>query len=103
MANRRDILAFYVGVIVGVVGNLLASTIVEIVNNIFKGMNASGEIIIAYWGFMFAVTSVLFFGLIKWALRRLEVEERELRAFDIGIVVCVLVGIFVIVYAIIRF
>jgi len=90
---QRDVLSFFVGVMVGIVGNLLVSTFIEMVKAMFEKSN-----ILWYWAIMFIFSSVVTFQLTKWAVRKLGIAQRELRAFDIATIILVLVGIFVIVW-----
>jgi len=90
---KRDVLSFFVGIMIGILGNFLVSTAIEMSKAIFEESN-----FLWYWALMFIFSSVFTFQLIKWAVRRLGIAQRELRAFDIATIILVLLGIFVIVW-----
>lgn len=94
--RQRDMFTFFVGIMVGILGNFLVSTTIEIAKATFEKGNISD--ILWYWALMFIISSVFTFQLTKWAVRRFGIAERELRAFDIATIILVLLGFFVIVW-----
>lgn len=95
MELKKETLAFYVGVMVGVMGNFFVSCSVEIVKSVFE---KAASHIIGYWGFMFMLSSVLFFQITKWGMKKLEPRIHFLWLFHVATIICIALGIIVIVY-----
>lgn len=93
---QRDVFALYIGVMVGIVGNLFISTIVEMVKAEFEPKSATN--LLWFWSIMFIGSSIVTFQLLKWAMKKFELSKRELRPFDYVTIILVLVGIFVFVW-----
>ncbi len=93
---QRDIFALYIGVMVGIVGNLFISTIVEMVKAEFEPKSPTN--LLWFWSIMFIGSSIVTFQLLKWALKTFNLSKRELRTFDYGTLVLTLVGIFVLLW-----
>lgn len=98
MELRPETLAFYVGIMVGVIGNFLVSCSVEIAKGVFEKAPSH---VIGYWGFMFILSSTGFLQLTKWAMNRLVTPTPRAfsRYFDIGTLILIGAGIVVLVYA----
>ncbi|MFQ5821802.1 MAG: hypothetical protein ACE5I5_17585 [Candidatus Heimdallarchaeota archaeon] len=99
MELRKSTFAFYAGVMVGVVGNLLVSCLIEMAKAIFED---SMLIVLTSWAIMFIISSTIFFQLVKFAMKRLETPERVLWLFDFATGFSTICGIIVIVYGMIR-
>lgn len=89
MTIRRETLSFYLGIMVGVIGNFLVSSIFEFSKAMFQRAEAN---MMLYGALMFIVSSVAFFQATKMALRLLNVEV-SLRMFDVATIVCVVLGL----------
>ncbi len=90
---QRDVLSFFAGVFVGIVGNLFVSTVIEMSKAVFEKSN-----VLWYWAIMFIVSSIVTFQLIRWSMNNLGIAQRELRSLDYATIILVLVGIFVLVW-----
>lgn len=90
---ERDVFAFYAGIMVGLLGNLLVSVTIEMI----KAMQETNGLL-QYWAIGFITSSIIFLQLTKWAMRKLGIAQRELRAFDITTITFILIGIYVIVW-----
>jgi len=92
--RERDWFILFVSVMVGVVGSLLVSCIIEMAKLAFEKFNIHDTY--SYWAIIFILSSTFFFQLTKWAIRRLGVAQRELPIFDIATIILIVVGIFAI-------
>ena len=93
MAIRRDVLAFYLGIMVGVIGNFLVSSIFEFSKAMFE--RADGNMML-YGAIMFITSSIAFFQATKIALGQLGFRH-PLRIFDVITIVCIVLGLIPIV------
>lgn len=87
--NERAI-NFYVGVIVGIVGNLFASYLIEALNAQFENKPFG---IFSYWVFGLIATSFIFFQLTKFVMKRFGTPKKVLLFLDIASIVIPIVGI----------
>lgn len=53
--------------------------------------------IFAFWTFGFIVSSVLFFQLVKFIIKRFDTTQIALRAYDVATIVLIIVGIILII------
>jgi hypothetical protein len=90
---------FFYGIIDTIFGNFLVSSIIEYDNNVF--VNGS-RLAIGFWALMFMVSSIAFFQVTKLILRDFEFQKSTLQKFDFATIVCVLLGIIEIGYAIVH-
>jgi hypothetical protein len=94
MEQNERAFDFFLGAIVGVLGNFLVSTIIELAQNSFANVSS---IVVIYWAGMFALSSIMFFQVMKMALRRfLDTQRISLRSLDIASLICLALGIFII-------
>ena len=99
MELKGKALDFYLGIMVGVVGNLVASCLVEVANSIFEGKSA---MILGFWGFMFGASSVGLFQITKLVMKHYAVAKPVLKLLDLASVICIGLAVFVIVFAVLR-
>lgn len=99
MELKGKALDFYLGIMVGVIGNLVASCLVEVANNIFEGKSG---MILGFWGFMFGASSVALFQITKIVLKHYGVAKSALKFLDPASIICIGLGVFVIVFAVLR-
>lgn len=90
MTTRRDAFSFYLGIMVGVIGNFLVSSIFEFSKAILEKANWN---ILFYWAIMFIVSSIAFFQTTKLAMGRFEIPPSLPQAFNIATVICIVLGI----------
>lgn len=95
MELKKETLAFYVGIMVGVFGNFLVSCIVEIAKGVFEKTPSH---VLGYWGLMFIFSSISFFQITKLGMKKLVAPKSLLSAFDVATIMCIILGIIVIVY-----
>ena len=87
--------SFFVGVIVGVVGNLFASCLIEALNAMLESKPFNFFFI---WAVFLIITSVGFFQLAKFVMKIFKVPKKALYALDIAtIIFAVVVIIWIIV------
>jgi len=99
MEQNERAFDFFLGAMVGILGNFLVSSIIELAQSSFAN---SSDLVISYWAFMFAFSSICFFQVVKIALKRfLGTQNISLRIFDIASVICFALGIFIILLRII--
>jgi hypothetical protein len=99
MATQGKAQDFVYGIFVAIVGSLFVSSIIEIDDNIFGN---GSRLAIGWWGFMFIVSSIIFFQVSKKILKGYSVQKSSLKGFDWASIICFLLGIAVIVLAIAR-
>ena len=99
MELKGKALDFYLGIMVGVIGNLVASSLVEVVNNIFEGKSA---LVLSFWGFMFGASSVVLFQVTKMVLKHYSVTKPSLKFLDLASIICIGLGVYIIVFAVLR-
>ena len=97
MAMQGKAQDFLYGIFVAIIGSLLVSCIIEIADNIFGN---GFRLAIGYWGFMFIVSSIAFFQFSKRILKGYSVQKSYLKDFDRATIICTILGIIVIVFAI---
>ncbi len=93
---QRDVFALYIGVMVGIVGNLFVSTVVEMAKAELEPKSPTN--LLWFWSLMFAGSSIVTFQLLKWALKKFDISRPELRGFDYVTVILVVAGIFLFVW-----
>jgi hypothetical protein len=96
MNRESEAFLFFVGIIIGVMGNFLVSTMVEMVNRLWQRIPYFDTL--PYWAGLFIAASLIFFQLSKMAMRRLGIQH-GLGAFDWACVFCTILGIIAIVVA----
>jgi hypothetical protein len=98
MNEKEKAIDFIYGIFVAIVGSLLVSSIIEFDNAVFGNWSS---LVIGYWNFMFILSSFAFFQVSKIIIKKYGVKKSTLRAFDIGTIVCILIGIYVMAWDII--
>jgi hypothetical protein len=94
MEQNERAFDFFLGAIVGVLGNFVVSAIIELAQSSFAN---SSDSVISYWALMFMLSSIFFFQVVKIALRRfLGTQNISLRMFDTASGICFALGIFII-------
>ena len=96
---RRSTLSFYAGIMVGLLGSLFASSLLKISETIM--VDLARWLVLVVWAVLFIFSSTGFFQFMKYYMREFGAPKRVLPVFDSATVVCVGLGIFVILYAVI--
>lgn len=91
---------FFMGVMVGIVGNFFVSSLIEMVKSL---PSKDSAVFTAYWAGIFIASSILTFQFSKYTLKRLKVTPKRLLCyFDVGTLILVGLGIFVMLFALSR-
>jgi len=93
---QREVLALYIGMMLGIIGNFFVSTIIEMAKAEFEPKSPTN--LLWFWSVMFISSSIITFQLMKWAMKKFDLSKRELRSFDYATFILTLVGIFVLVW-----
>jgi magnesium-transporting ATPase (P-type) len=95
-------LNFYSGIMLGgVLAGFFVSTLLETLKALWdklydKNFHTSVGI---YWAFMFILSSIIFFQIVKWVMKRLyQTPKRALKWFDIGTLACFILGLVAIAF-----
>ncbi len=96
MEKHERAFDFFLGAMVGVFGNLFVSTIIEIGESVFGNLSST---IVSYWALMFTMSSIFFFQFTKYAVKKYLTTQESLWSFDWASFSCLVLGIFVIIWA----
>jgi hypothetical protein len=94
--QEREAFLFFMGVIVGIVGNLFASALGELANIRLEDIPNAAHV---YWSLMFIVSSIILFPMIKYTFVKIGIKS-NLRILDYAAVILAIAGIFALLHGI---
>ena len=91
----RNAVSFYLSIMLGLLGSFVTATLVEIGKGLLQ--NPLPKLEISYFAILFCASSFAFFQITKFAMERFGVR-RGLNAFDKAIAICIILGIYTIIW-----